>query len=468
MKNYIKLILTLITFIVFLSSCEKWIDPDINEDPNNPSNVAEAQLLPAAEGGIAYSAGGELSRYTGYWIQHITGISTHAARHETYGTNDADVDNLWKFYTYAGTLMDLHRLINKSEANNSPHYTGVGKILMAYKLGITTDMWGSIPYKDAFKGDNSITPAKYQSQKEIYDELFKMLDEAIKDLSQTKSISSPGSDDLIYGGDLKKWTMAAYALKARFNIHLSKINGDAAYNAAIEAAAKSFKDNTSNLVFKFGLNSNEQAPLYQYMDQRYGYIGGVGQYLVNLLKNNGDTDPRLSIYAEKNDDGNYEGLEPGATSDKGKSQIGNLFTKANATVNLVTYAEVKFIEAEAQLLKSSPDKAASANAYNAAVKASLAQYNLTNEDWESRNAIETAATISIEKIMKAKYIATFLQDETFADWRRHSDIFNLKLAEGAKTNAIPRRLPYPQSEKDYNESNVPQGVKITDRVWWDK
>lgn len=465
MKKYMKLILVLSVFSIV--SCNEWIDDEINVDPNRPVNAAEAQLLPAAQGGIAYSAGGEISRYTGYWTQHITGISTHAARHETYGTNEADVENLWKFYTYGGVLMDLHRLIEKATAGKSPHYSGVGKVLMAYKLGVTTDLWGDIPYLDAFKGDEGNVKANYQPQEEIYNEIFKLLDEAVNELEASESTSSPGKDDLMYGGDLKKWQKAAYALKARFSIHLSKIKKDNTYQTAIEAVGKSFTTNDDELVFKFGTNSNENAPLYQYLDQRSGYIGGLGKYMIDLLKNNGDIDPRLAVYAKPNANGDYEGLEPGATSNKGKSEIGNWFAKKDAIVNLITYPEIKFIEAEAQLTKPSPDKAAAATAYNDAVKASLAKYGVSNTEWESRNASETAKTITIEKIMKAKYIATFLQDETFSDWRRHSDIFNLKLAAKAKTNAIPRRLPYPQSEQEYNKENVPQGVKITDRIWWD-
>lgn len=465
MKKYIKLILLL--FALAIVSCNEWIDEEINVDPNNPVDAAEAQLLPAAQGGIAYSAGGEISRYTGYWVQYITGISTHAARHETYGTNEADVENLWKFYTYAGTLMDLHRLIEKATEGKSPHYSGVGKVLMAYKLGVTTDLWGDVPFNDAFKGDEGNITAPYQSQEEIYTELFKMLDEAIAELSTSESLTSPASDDLIYKGDLAKWKMAAYALKARFSIHLSKVRNGATYADAIAAVNKSFTSSADDLVFTFGANSNENAPLAQYLDERSGYIGGVGKYIIDLLKNNGDTDPRLAIYAKPNAKGNFEGLSPGATSAEGKSAIGEWFAKKDATVNLITYAEIKFIEAEAQLQKKSPDKAVAATAYNEAVKASLAKYGVSNAEWESRNAAETASTISIEKIIKAKYIATFLQDEAFSDWRRYSSIFNLKLAAKAKTNAIPRRLPYPQSEQEYNKENVPQGVKITDRVWWD-
>jgi len=465
MKNKFKILLIL--FALSTISCEDWIDPEINVDPNNPVKVTLSLLLPQAQGGISYSAGGELSRYTGYWTQHITGIANHAARHETYDTNEADVENLWKFYTYGGTLMDLRTLIDQAAEESSPHYSGVAKVLMAYKLGITTDVWGDVPYEDAFKGAEGNITATYHTQEQVYTILFSLLDEAISELGASESLASPGSDDLIYTGDLAKWKMAAYALKARFSIHLSKVRGDAAYADALAAIPNAFDSSADNLSFQFGEAKVENAPLFQYDEQRTGYIGGVGKYLVDLLKNEGDTDPRLSVFADTIPGGTYEGFLPGATA-PGASWIGSMFTKADAIVALVTYAEVKFIEAEANFASSSPDLAAAAAAYNAGVKGSLAQFGVSDETWEAANAAETAGTITLEKIMKGKYLATFLQDETFSDWRRHTALFNLQLATGAGTSEIPRRLPYPQSEREYNNENMPQGVTLTDRVWWDE
>lgn len=465
MKNKINILLIL--FALGLASCESWIDPDINVDPNQPVDVPVSLILPSAQGGIAYSAGGELSRYTGYWTQHITGIANHAARHETYATNEADVENLWKFYTYAGTLMDLRTVIDQATEEGAAHYAGVGKVLMAYKLGVTTDMWGDVPYEDAFQGDQGNITAAYQTQEQIYGVLFGLLTDAVTDLNAAESATSPDSDDLIYGGDLTKWKRAAYALRARFAIHLSKVNGNTAYTDALAALPNAFASNDDNMGFQFGEAKVENAPLFQYLEQRGGYIGGVGKYLVDLLKNGGDTDPRLAVYAEPKEDGTYEGFLPGA-SVAGESEIGELFTKADAVVNFITYAEVKFIEAEAHFSKASPDLAAAATAYNEAVKASLAQYGVSDTGWEGRNANETAGTITLEKIMKGKYLATFLSEETFSDWRRHTALFNLQLAAGAKTDQIPRRFPYAQSEREYNSENMPGGLTLTDRNWWDK
>ena len=53
MKRYIYSII----FITILSSCEKWIDPEINVDPNNPKDVAMAQLVAPIEANLAYISG---------------------------------------------------------------------------------------------------------------------------------------------------------------------------------------------------------------------------------------------------------------------------------------------------------------------------------------------------------------------------------------------------------------------------
>ena len=131
---------------------------------------------------------------------------------------------------------------------------------------------------------------------------------------------------------------------------------------------------------------------------------------------------------------------------------------------MVTYVEMKFIEAEAKL---GSDADGAAAAYNEAVKASLAKMGASDTDWEATNAAETGATITLEKIMKQKYIAMYAQFEGFNDWRRTDNIIGLDVAADATQSSIPRRLPYPTSTQTYN-SNAPQGRDIMTPVWWDE
>jgi hypothetical protein len=68
--------------------------------------------------------------------------------------------------------------------------------------------------------------------------------------------------------------------------------------------------------------------------------------------------------------------------------------------------------------------------------------------------------------MNQKYLSSFLQLETWSDWRRTGFPVLVK-ATGAVTTEIPRRLPYPDDERLYNSANMPTGLTITSRVWWD-
>lgn len=480
MKKYRLKLLMLSLVAVFATSCEKWIDADMNISPNSPADVPMSLLLPSAEAGIAYSAGGELSRYSSMWMQQISGITAHAQGYERYILLESDMDNLWKWYTYAGQLMDLKRIIDKSaeEGKESPHFSAVAKILTAYKLGVSTDVWNDIPYEDAFQGETTgQLTAAYHTQEKVYEIMNTMITEAITELDASESIYSPSSEDFLYGGDLDMWKKAAYALRARFAIHLSERNGASAYSAALAAVGNAFASNADDMEFQFGLAAPENAPLYQYEDQREGYIGGLGAKMIELLKNGGDVDPRLPVYAKPlsdddgpildiNDELQYIGHPAGAPLNLA-SMVGDYFSKKDAIVTLMSYVELKFIEAEAnfQLGNAGP----AATAYNDAVKASLAKYGVSNVAWEAANAAETAGTISIDKIMTAKYIATFLQGETYTDWRRYDNIVGLSIAAQANESVIPRRFPYPTNERIYNSENFTSYVDVTilDRVWWD-
>jgi len=110
-----KLIFSFIV-IAFLSvACEKWIDPDINIDPNNPSDVSMAQLLAPAEVNAAYVVGGEIARWDCAWMQQITGLQSQAADADIYILNEADVTNAWGWTLYTPAMMNVKLMIDKAE-----------------------------------------------------------------------------------------------------------------------------------------------------------------------------------------------------------------------------------------------------------------------------------------------------------------------------------------------------------------
>jgi hypothetical protein len=441
--------------IVLACSCEKWIDPKLNVDPNNPTDVAMPQLVAPIEANLAYITGGELARWDCVWMQQIAGIQSQSANNDIYTLGESDATNAWSYNLYCPGMISTKILIDKAAAGNSPHYAGIGKILMAYHLGVTTDHWGDIPYSDAFKGLKLEFQPKYDTQQEIYATIFKLLDEALSDLDASSSLFSPGSEDLIYDGDLSKWVKAAYALKARYSMHLAKINGSTAYSDALDAISNSFTSNDDDFKFVFGSAYNNSNPIYQSEQERPGYYSASATYMEMLSAVN---DPRKEVYF----DGTV-GSKPGEP-DANAAIIGSAYASSESPVYLVSFAELKFIEAEARF-KLNPADPLIVNAYNDGLKASLEREGVYDETWFDANKI-TAADVTLEKIMDQKYLSSFLQVETWTDWRR-TGYPALAIATGAVIPEIPRRLPYPDSERLYNGGNMPLGLTLLSRMWWD-
>ncbi len=455
-----KIIFSLATAFVLLAmpACN-FLDYDLNTDPNNPADVSMKQLLPSAEVSYAYILGGDMGRYVSIWSQHHMGFDRQHLAFDVYQVTESDVNNSWNNF-YTTTLSNLQIIRDKAAETNSPYYAGVAKVMTAITVGNMVDMWDDIPYSQAVKGERAIQPA-YDKSSDIYTNIIKLLDEAIVDLGNPVSTFKPGSEDVIYGGSTAKWIKLARAVKARLQLHLSKIDNNAYATVLATLGGGTLAANTDNAIVTFGDAATANNPWFQFEDQRGDVV--MGGFFIDLL--NTLNDPRRASFATPVASGAYVGAHAGVPSEgPDASRFGPFYMSPNSPVPLMTYAEVKFMEAEAAL---PTDKARAAAAHNAAVKASLAMHNASDAAYEAANASETDATITLEKIMTQKYIALYTSIEPFSDWRR-TGLPNLQPAVGE--TAIARRWPVAQDERVYNNANAQPYLNKTvfDRVFWDK
>lgn len=459
MKNYkITAIAGLILLMFVFGACKKWLDPEYNKDPNKPSDVSINLLLPGTQVGLGYAVGGDLKYAASMWMQQLAGGANQPLAYDQYNFTQSDVDNAWKWGMYSGPMVDLNVIIQKADAQGCPWYRGMARVLMAYSIGCVTDLWNDVPYSEAFQGDANLTP-KYDTQEQIYASINTLLDGAIADFAQPASanVLFPGGDDFIYGGDVDRWIRAAWTLKARYALHLSKRQGAAAYNNVLTYIANGLTSSSEDFEVYFGNPSNENNPMYQFMfTDRPGDIV-VGAFLVDTMI--ATSDPRLPMLVDTT--GGAVGSHAG--EGEAASAPGPFWASPNSAVPFISFVELKFMEAEARLQTSDP--AGAATAFNDAVKASLAKMGVSDPAWEAIYANETAGTITLEKIIMQKYIALCYQLEVYNDYRR-TGFPNLTPAVKGVVGQIPRRYPYPTSERLYNGSNMPS-VTILDKVWWD-
>jgi hypothetical protein len=427
-------LLFIVGLALIFTSCKKHFE-DINTDPDQPLSVPPNVILNGVEGTLAYAYGGDLSRHSSIFTQHLTGVSRQWAVLQNYGIVGEDVNTLWSDNLYAGVLMELKQMKVIAEADGWKHYTGVAEVLQAYTILVITDNWNSAPYSDAFQGAEQLQPA-YDSQADLYSLVFELLASAKTNLAALEGGPVvPGFEDQIFAGDIASWQGFANFVEARAYLH--RAGADAGnYQKALDAIDAGGLTSDCAFPFPGGGNAN---PAFQFNEQRGDCsIGGKLQELITDLN-----DPRRYLY-----DYAFDDAHPYMTADR--------------SVILGSMTEQKFIEAECMFVTTGA--AAAHPLYIEAINMSFGMVGYADSAAAYIAQAEVdpgAALLTLEDIMTQKYIALFQDPELFNDWRRTG--FPTLTPNTGTT--IPRRYPYPQEELNLN-SNTPSAT-IFNSVDWD-
>lgn len=456
-KIFISVVLSI---IILINGCELH---ETNINPNDVTEVPTKVLLPFNQESLARLMVGTTQVMAGIFMQYYEGIENHPLPVQKYLVDEA-LYTEWNFQDYYnGPMINLRKMIDIAEEEGQENYAGIGKTLMALSLGNVTSLWGDVPYSEALEGSDNLSP-KYDSQQSVYESIQSLLDEAIQDFETAESNGSiiPGDDDVIFSGNMIQWKKTAYALKARFYMHLTKRASELAYNPAqeaLDAITNAYTSSDDDLIYQYGYSSNEISPFYSYT--RLNYIIPNTSFTMLLFSL---SDPRDTLYYSI------------------KYGVANLedryYTSQESPVHMMTYYELKFIEAEARL-RLNPSDPEIQNALNEAVSANMKKVSngaiddITISNYLTNNAVLTGDfDTDLETIMIQKYIAMYATIESWTDFRRTGYPDLTPNADG--TNAqnpngeIPRRLPYCQTERIYN-SNIPTPLpNLQDRFWWDQ
>ena len=141
----------------------------------------------------------------------------------------------------------------------------------------------------------------------------------------------------------------------------------------------------------------------------------------------------------------------------------------------MTFAEQKFIEAEAYLAKGAGFNTQAYAAYLAGIAAHMDMLGVDPADRDAYindPAVSVGdANITLDLVMKEKYVANFLHPETWNDARRYDFQYadmTIPVQLNTELNGqYSRRLQYPSSEFITNSANVPE-VNLLTRIWWDQ
>jgi hypothetical protein len=456
---------------IFLAGCKKF-DGSMNIDPNSPTKASGTQLIASAERWLPDMSS---SPYGVHYPQHLS--NTSFTDNSRYTTINFDF-SAW----YRSPLKDLETVLTSTlDANEGPvvNQVAVAKILKAYFVWHITDRWGDVPYSEALKGRENFTPA-YDKQKDIYDSLFVLLDQA-----NAAIIAENIKNDIMFTGDINKWKRFGNTIHMLMALRLSKVDaikGAAEFNKALTNGIMGA--NTDNFAYPHladAANENYWYNSFTRLGRNWFAVSKpVVDYMLPL------NDPRLPVFANKNTGGNYVGLDyglPGSTTVviNNFSLLGSGIRLQNSPVYLVTYAQALFAKAEAAKLGWIPgaDVDAKLN-YDLAITNSIGQWTgstSTAAAYLGQAGVTYVSGSSLQQIATQRWIHLFLHGyEAWAEWRR-TGFPVLAAAPGANGDMIPRREGYPLIEASNNTENYSAAVAafpyggtdgLNARVWWDK
>jgi hypothetical protein len=477
--------------ILLVGACDQGLT-GVNKNPNAPEEVPVNNLL---LGGIWDVANNSANRGVfGQWtmLYHGENWTQHLAQ-PVYNDEDkytprAGIPGLiWDEMYFA--LTDLAEAKALAEEAGDDNVWAVAEIVTVYGFMVLTDYYDAIPYFEALRLNEEVSYPAYDDQSEIYPDLLARLTAAANRIDPDAVIDF-GDFDPVYQGDLLGWRMFANSLRLRLAMRMVNVDPGAA-KAAFEAAWASsiFTSLADQADVDWGPAYPSANPCY--LAIVYGGRPGdfrMSESLINRLA--AFNDPRLPIYAEPaSSDGQYRGLRNGllpgdyapTTTSNDYSQIGTYFLTPTTPSNLLSYAEVLFLGAEAAERGWNVGGPA-ATLYEDGITAAMEELGIGASDIATYLGQESVGYTTgiyqrLDAIHVQKWISLFLAGpEAFSDLRRIGWDFttdpgttgaDLVPAENSAIGQqFPSGLTYPEDEILLNPANYPGDRQVTDPVWW--
>jgi hypothetical protein len=454
MKN-LKLLIYILTVGILVSStgCEL---QETNIDPTRPDDVAIDLIMPSMLSQAVFNQLSNPARVAGIVTQYFEGVDAQQLQYTTYIIAEDAFNNYWRTGLYAGVLKDCQVIIDKAQESERPIYEGIAKVILASEYAIAASYFGDIPYSEALLGAENLNPA-YDSQEDVYAAVQGLLDEAIELLNRAPSDAPPASDDLIFAGDPASWIATAYALKARYFLHLTKRDPQAATKAQA-ALTNAFTSLDAQPNFAWTSAQTANNPLAKFGIERPNTLAITGSFFQSLADKN---DPRLPHYVDD------------TTSFYNAANTDVVWSQNTSVIPIISYVEVKFMEAEVLLRTGAADEAVSA-ALAEAITASMEQISVASSgaaaiDPTAYEAYVTSQSsldgladteAKLDRIMTEAYFAYYGYNfhQTWTNFRRTGYpvlVANPDAELGLNPSGIvPRRFLYPVSEAQLNADQL--------------
>ncbi len=440
--------------------------------------------------------------YAQYWANAVGSFPS-----DRYEYRNDWIGNRWNEHYSA--MLRRSIAINE-QVGEDPLYTNVvamNEVWTCYSWSRMTDVYGDMPYFGAGEG----VSVPYNTQKEIYYDLFSRLDAAVNSMVfDDASQVNIGEYDLIFNGDIEKWQKFGNSLRLRLAMRLSNIEPEKAqaeaqaaiaagvmtgndFNAELPTWSKGWGDYLDKMAWDWdNIRISKTFTDYLYNQSSVGEDPRAPKWLAYKVDNE-------SLTREEAGKATYEGLINGynptnmpakrlekATinmrEDAFKGFAGDEGADILIKVPVMYYSEVLFLQAEAALRGWTAGDAN--DLYKQGIEASMAFVGVSDGDAAAYiggiSDLSGSNEAKLKSIITQKWIANFPNGvEAWADFRR-TDYPDITLpVDGVSSSAsvaaetYVKRIRYPNNQHELNEASMPAELNTYDkdrmdiRLWWD-
>ena len=504
--NPVKAVFCALTLLILFATCTgDFEDLNVNPTALQEDRVNEDLLFTRAlvYGMLRYT---EFQRAQHLYAHHYIQYYSVAVDYFETGRYITRNDWLTAYWTeaYADFGMQCNEVIRLTQDEpEKVNKTSIARIWKVFIMHRITDFWGDVPYSDAFLGD--LTPV-YDRQEDIYRDMLAELEDAVAQFDPSRTLNF-GASDVMFGGDIDRWTRFANSLRLRLAMRISGVDPVLAEEHVRDVLTgnRLIENNDQSAIINYGRDYGGADENIQPMSLIKSFNEyRVSNTLIDYLQDNND--PRLPVYATPVG-GNYVGLTNGLNpvevnqlNRNDYSQDSEIISGAYSPSTALQYAEVCFLKAEAALrgwAAGDPQ-----GYYEEGIRASITFWldvyadlqtrvpnsenvlpviNITSDDIDAflvEPAISYDNNSALEQIITQKWIANINNGfESWAEYRRTGfPILNpIPNTDGLSETGgpgVPTRIRYPIEEQAFNALNYERAIQnnpdlVTTRVWWD-
>ncbi len=396
-----------------------------------------------------------------------------------YDLTENSGNSTWN--TYYRWLVNIREMKQAAIDAQDPNYEAIALTLEAWVGSQLTDSFGDVPFAEASKGEQGIFQAKFDTQEQIYAQIFENLERANSIYDPTRPMVF--GEDILFGNQVSRWKKFTNSLHLRLLLRVSRVQESSFQKMAAmlgnPAQYPIFTNTDESAILNITGVVPNISPWGRAID--FTTFRAISEFFVDRL--NELEDPRRMRFMTQARalDGTttlgYRGIPSGYGGTESQFQ----FIPSNHNIALVqapmislilTYAELEFIQAElAQRGVINSDAQAH---YENGVRAAMEQWDVViPEDYfENPNA---AYDETLERIILQKYIGLYFNDyQQWFEYRRTGFPVLPKQDGMLNDQRVPVRFRYPVNSQLNNPVNYQEAVArmggddINTKVWWEK